>query len=50
MQVSLHYEGQVVDQGAERATPIFETEIWFEKAGAFYLYSKAKCESNEECG
>src|SRR5713101_8514420 len=46
MQVSLHYEGQVVDQGApktEGATPIFETEIWLEGAGAVYSYSKAKC-------
>jgi hypothetical protein len=42
----MQYEGQVVDQGApktEGATPIFETEIWFERAGVVYVYSKAKC-------
>ena len=35
MQVSLHHNGQVVDHGAPRtegSTPIFETEIWVERA------------------
>jgi len=46
MQVSLHYNGQVVDQGTpktEGATPIFETEIGVERVGVVYSYTKVMC-------